>query len=151
MWLIWRRNNMGLFNGKEVGELVLKTNENTNEIMAVKRDLETNKYEIESFKIESEEKIKLILDEVMEIKKSYSIVSEEHIVITNRCNVLENEKLELQKELEEALQSQKIKGEYMTFDDVSKSVNISGFKTAELKYYLHENGVMNMTINNKTE
>lgn len=128
---------MGLFNGKEVNELVVKTKENTNDIMAVRRDIENNRYEIEDFKIKQEEKMQLLMDEILNLKNNYS----------NKVRLIEDEKDSLKNELDEIMSLQKIKKDKLTILDVCKHPDIINIKTAEFKYYLYKNGVMNMTIN----
>ena len=128
---------MGLFNGKEVNGLVVKTTENANDIMAVRRDLESNRYEIETLKVEYEKKFKVVLDEILNIRN----------LSNNKISGLEKENSELKKELEDAIISQKIKGENYTFEDIRKKSGISNMQSADLKFYLHENGVMSMNIN----
>jgi hypothetical protein len=128
---------MGLFNGKEVNELVTKTGENTNEIIAVKRDIEKNTCEIESIKIEYEKRFKLLSDEILKIRN----------VSNDKIAVFEKERDEAKIALQEELESQKIKGENLTFHDVCNIANISGLKTADLKFYLCENDIMSMNIN----
>lgn len=128
---------MGLFNGKEVNELVVKTKENTNDIMAVRRDIESNRYEIENFKVQQEEKMQLLMDEILNIKNNYS----------NKVRLIEDEKDSLKNELDEIMSLQKIKKDKLTILDVCKYPDVINIKTAEFKYYLYKNGVMNMTIN----
>lgn len=135
---------MGIFNNKELNELVIKTNDNTNDIVAVRRD-------IDYIKLETSEENKNLYDEISELKKSLLEINNSiDFEVDNykrKIEVIENEKKKLQEELKNAINLNMIKGDNLTFTDVCKNGIIPNINTSQLKYYLYEIGVMSMSIN----
>jgi hypothetical protein len=129
---------MGLFNNKEeFNELAVKTESNVNEIIAVKRDINHVSDEVRNISIESDERYKFLLDKLSSLEELYmsklTVIDEERRVLINdyKNDVLQNDN----------------KSEYSTCSDICKIIDIKNIKTASLKFYLHEKGIYNMSIN----
>lgn len=118
---------MRLFNNdkkEEINELVIQTGNNTSEIIALRRDNETTKKELELYKIETEERYKLLLEKIQ---------------------ALETERIQIDAEtLENTAKNSK---DNYTFDEICPILKVKNLNTSTLKYYLHENGLMNLKIN----
>lgn len=124
---------MKLFNKEGSTELSIKTKNNTNNIenntnniVSLRRDVDNND---------------------LKHDKQYMFLLNELNLLKLKTEVYENEKNEMIKSDKEEKMLEDKKGSNLTFSDVCKKIMIKNIKTANLKFYLYENGLLNMSIN----
>jgi len=105
-------------NKEEFSGLVVKTSNNTNEIVAVRRDIDINK-------TEQDELNKFLLDKICMLEK---------IILVNK------------EELKE-LQIESEKVDNLSLKDICKDLKLKNINSSGLKFYLYENGLLTMSIN----